>query len=92
MNALDGNVEELREDTFVAKNYLVGMIPVPKRANGLFIAASQPSRCISRPIVNDSNAWIADHPAEFVSHLCRLVHVSVETVHIVDALPLALQD
>ena len=85
-------MEELREDTFVAKNYLVGVIPVPKRAISLFIAASHPSRCISRPIVNDSNAWIADHPAEFVSHLCRLVRMSVETAHIVDVLPLALRD
>ena len=65
---------------------------MPKRAIDSFIAAAQPSRCISRPIVNDPNTWIADHPAEFVSHLCRLVHMSVETVHIFDALPLALRD
>ena len=64
---------------------------MPKRAIESFIAASQPSQCISRPIVNDPNAWIADS-AEFVSHLCRLVHMSVETAHIIDALPLALRD
>lgn len=64
---------------------------VPKRAFDSSIAASQPSRCTSCPIVNDPNAWIAD-PAEFVSHLCHLVHMSVETAHIVDVLPLALRD
>ena len=30
-------------------------------------------------IVNDPNAWFADHPAGLVSHLRRLVQVSVET-------------
>ena len=41
-------------------------------------------------IVNDPNAWFAGHPAGLVSHLRRLVHVSVETSRIVDALPPAL--
>lgn len=63
---------------------------MPKRAIDSFIAALQPSRRTSRPIVNDPNAWIAD-PAEFVSHLCHLVHMSVETAHIVDVLPLELR-
>ena len=43
-------------------------------------------------IVNDSNAWFADDPAELVAHLKRLVHVSVETTRIVDGLPPALVD
>lgn len=66
--------------------------PVPKRAIDSFIAASQPSRCTSRPIVNDPNTWFADNPAELVLHLRRLVHVSAETARIVDALPPALRD
>ena len=41
-------------------------------------------------IVNDPNAWFAADPAGLVSHLRRLVHVSVETSRIVDALPPAL--
>ncbi len=43
-------------------------------------------------IVNDPNAWFADRPEELVSHLCRLVHVSVETARIVEGLPPALRD
>ena len=43
-------------------------------------------------IVNDSNAWFADDPAELVAHLKRLVHVSVETTCIVDGLPPALAE
>ncbi len=65
--------------------------PMPKRAIDAFIAAPQPSRHTSRPIVNDPNDWFADHLVELVSYLYRLVHVSVETAHIVDALPLALR-
>ncbi len=34
-------------------------------------------------IVNDPNVWLADCLEELVSHLRRLVHVSVETVRIV---------
>ena len=34
-------------------------------------------------IINDPNAWFADNPAGLVSHLRRLVHVSVETARIV---------
>ncbi|MYD89694.1 MAG: DEAD/DEAH box helicase [Caldilineaceae bacterium SB0662_bin_9] len=41
-------------------------------------------------IVNDPNTWFADNPAGLVSHLRRLMHVSVETSRIVDALPPAL--
>ena len=43
-------------------------------------------------IVNDPNAWFADHPAELVAHLRRLVQVSVETARIVAGLPPALED
>ncbi len=43
-------------------------------------------------IVNDPNAWFADHPAGLVSHLRRLVQVSVETTRIVAGLPPALED
>ena len=43
-------------------------------------------------IVNDPNAWWAANPAGLVSHLRRLVYVSVETTRIVDRLPTALQD
>ncbi|MXZ40860.1 MAG: DEAD/DEAH box helicase [Caldilineaceae bacterium SB0666_bin_21] len=43
-------------------------------------------------IVNDPNAWFAANPVELVSHLRRLVHVSVETVRLVAALPASLVD
>ena len=43
-------------------------------------------------IVNDPNAWFEADPADLVSHLCRLVHVSVETARIVEGLPPALRD
>ena len=43
-------------------------------------------------IVNDPNAWFADHPAGLVSHLRRLVQVSVETARVVEGLPAALED
>ncbi len=43
-------------------------------------------------IVNDPNAWFADNPAGLVSHLCRLVYVSVETARIVKGLPSACGD
>ncbi len=42
-------------------------------------------------IVNDPNAWFADKPAALVSHLRRLVHVSVETANIVNGLPASLE-
>ncbi len=37
-------------------------------------------------IVNDPNCWFTK-PEELVALICRIVHVSVETVRIVDALP-----
>ncbi len=43
-------------------------------------------------IVNDPNAWFANNPAGLVTRLRRLVHVSVETAHIVLGLPTALRD
>ena len=43
-------------------------------------------------IINNPNAWFADHPAGLVSHLRRLVQVSVETARIVAGLPPALAD
>ena len=42
-------------------------------------------------IVNDPNAWFAEDPAELVSHLQRLVHLSVETARLVAGLPAALE-
>lgn len=45
-------------------------------------------------IVNDPNEWRAwrDQPREFVTHLARVVHVSVETTRIVEGLPPALEE
>ena len=43
-------------------------------------------------IVNDPNAWFADHPAGLVSHLRRRVQVRVETARIVVGLSPALED
>ena len=43
-------------------------------------------------IVNDPNAWFAANPAGLVSHLKRLVYLSVQTARIVEALPPALAD
>ena len=43
-------------------------------------------------IINDPNAWFADHPTGLVSHLRRLVQVRVETTRIVAGLPPALED
>ena len=41
-------------------------------------------------ITNDPNAWFPDE-ASFISAVCRIVHLSVETVRIVDRLPNALE-
>ena len=41
---------------------------------------------------HDPNAWSANHPAGLVSHLRRLVQVSVETARIGAGLPPALED
>ena len=41
-------------------------------------------------ITNDPNAWFPDE-ASFISAVCRIVHLSVETVRIVDSLPNALE-
>ena len=42
-------------------------------------------------ITNDPNAWFPDE-ASFISAVCRIVHLSVETVRIVDRLPNALEE
>ena len=42
-------------------------------------------------IVNNPNAWFADETA-FIAAVCRVVHLSVETVRIVDNLPYALSE
>ena len=42
-------------------------------------------------IVNDPNAWFVEDPSAIVNHLRRLVHLSVETVRIVESLPPALE-
>ena len=43
-------------------------------------------------IINDPNAWFADNPPGLVSHLRRLVHVSVATAKVVEGLSVALAD
>ena len=43
-------------------------------------------------IVNDPNAWFAADPAAVISHLRRLVYMSVESTQIIGALPPALED
>ena len=37
-------------------------------------------------IVNNPNGWFGD-PRELIEVVCRIVHVSVESTHIVKALP-----
>ena len=69
-----------------AHNYVVnGRTPLAWAVDRLHIRQDKESG-----IVNDPNAWFAADPASLISHLQRLVHVSVETVHIVEGLPLAL--
>ena len=40
-------------------------------------------------ILNDSNGWF-DDPRDLIAAIPRIVHVSVETVRIVDSLPKAM--
>ena len=71
-----------------AHNYVVnGRTPLEWAIARLHIRRNKESG-----IVNDPNAWFADHPAGLVSHLRRLVQVSVETARIVAGLPPALED
>ena len=71
-----------------AHNYVVnGRTPLEWAVDRLHIRQDQESG-----IVNDPNAWFADHPAGLVSHLRRLVQVSVETARIGAGLPPALED
>ena len=71
-----------------AHAYVVnGRTPLEWAVDRLYIRRDKESG-----IVNDPNAWFADNPADLVAHLRRLVHVSVETTRIVDALPPALRD
>ena len=71
-----------------AHNYVVnGRTPLEWAVDRLHIRHDQESG-----IVNDPNAWFADHPAGLISHLRRLVQVSVETARIVAGLPPALED
>ena len=69
-------------------NYVVnGRTPLEWAVDRLHIRQDQESG-----IVNDPNAWFADHPAGLVSHLRRLVQVSVETTRIGAGLPPALEE
>jgi predicted helicase len=43
-------------------------------------------------IMNDPNAWFADHPAELGKHLARLIRVSVESAHLIQNLPPLLDE
>ena len=43
-------------------------------------------------IVNDPNAWFAENPAELIAHLRRLIHLSVESTRIMQALPTVLEE
>ena len=71
-----------------AQAYVVnGRTPLEWAVDRLHIRHDQESG-----IVNDPNAWFADNPAGLVSHLRRLVQVSVETARIVAGLPPALED
>ena len=54
-----------------------------------FIDRFRITRDSSSGIVNDPNGWFAD-PRDLVSAVRRIVHLSVETVRIVEALPNAL--
>ena len=71
-----------------AQAYVVnGRTPLEWAVDRLHIRHDQESG-----IINDPNAWFADSPAELISHLRRLVQVSVETTRIVAGLPPALED
>ena len=70
-----------------AHNYVVsGRTPLAWAVDRLHIRQDRESG-----IVNDPNAWFAADPARLISHLQRLVHVSVETHRLVKGLPPALQ-
>ena len=70
-----------------AHAYVVnGRTPLEWAMDRLRIRQDQESK-----IVNDPNAWFDDNPTKLVSHLRRLVHVSVETARIVEGLPAALE-
>ena len=56
-----------------------------------FIDRYRISRDKQSRITNDPNAWFADEAA-FIAAVCRIVHLSVETVRIVDCLPRALSE
>ena len=71
-----------------AHHYVVnGRTPLEWAVDRLHIRQDQESG-----IINNPNAWFADHPASLVLHLRRLVQVSVETARIVAGLPPALED
>ena len=71
-----------------AHAYVVnGRTPLEWAVDRLHIRQDQESG-----IVNDPNAWFAANPAGLVSHLKRLVYLSVQTARIVEALPPALAD
>ena len=71
-----------------AYNYVVnGRTPLEWAVDRLHIRHDK-----ENGIINDPNAWFADHPAGLVSHLRRLVQVSMETTRIVAGLPPALED
>ena len=82
------NAVTLRGIPDAAHGYVVnGRTPLEWAVDRLHIRRDKESG-----IVNDPNVWWAANPAGLVSHLRRLVHVSVETTRIVDGLPTALRD
>ena len=78
----------LRDIPDAAHVYVVnGRTPLEWAVDRLYIRRDDESG-----IVNDPNAWFVDNPAGLASYLRRLVHVSVETVRLVAALPASLAD
>ena len=57
---------------------------------GWFIDRYRVSTDKESGIVNDPNAWFPDE-ASFIAAVCRIVHLSVETVRIIGRLPNALK-
>ena len=84
------------EKTTLIVNEHVRLVNIPAAAHGYqvngrtplewFIDRYRVTRDKESGIVNDPNGWF-DDPRELVASIRRIVHVSVETVAIVDDLP-----
>ena len=78
----------MRGNPEAAQAYVVnGRRPLEWAVDRLYIRQDKESG-----IVNDPNAWFVENPEGLVSHLLRLVQVSVETTRIVAGLPPDLAD